>query len=115
LCICDWTGRGQYDLIVGTHARASLPPNNTGAPRHTTGQAGIFYYENIGTNASPIFAEPRAFKFKGEVIAMGMHVASPEAVDWTGSGQLGLIVGVEDGSVVWLERKDLSLEPKEQD
>ena len=39
---------------------------------------------------------------------MGMHVASPEAVDWTGNGQLGLIVGIEDGSIVWLDRKDLT-------
>ena len=39
---------------------------------------------------------------------MGMHVASPEVVDWTGSGELGLIVGIEDGSIVWLERKHLS-------
>ena len=38
---------------------------------------------------------------------MGMHVASPEAVDWTGSGKLGLIVGIEDGSMVWLDREDL--------
>ena len=110
LCICDWDDCGRYDLIVGTHARASLPPNDKGAPRHTTGQAGIFYLKNTGTNAAPIFSEPRAFLFKGEIISMGMHVASPEAVDWTGTGQLGLIVGIEDGSIVWLDRKYLSLQ-----
>ena len=43
-----------------------------------------------------------------ETIAMAMHVAAPEAVDWTGSGELGLVVGVEDGSLVWLPREDLS-------
>ena len=109
LCICDWTGSGKLDLIVGTHARASLPPNATGAPRHTTGQAGIFYLKNVGTNVEPIFAEPKAFMYKGKTIAMGMHAASPEAADWTGSGELGLIVGVENGSIVWLDRKSLSL------
>jgi hypothetical protein len=39
---------------------------------------------------------------------MAMHVASPEAVDWAGRGALDLVVGVEDGSLVWLKREDLS-------
>jgi hypothetical protein len=106
LCLCDWTGTGRIDLIVGTHARASMPPGPTGAPRNTTHQAGIFYLRNIGTNAEPVFGHPVAMRHRGEVIQMGMHVASPDAVDWTGTG-LGLIVGVEDGSIVWLDRADL--------
>jgi hypothetical protein len=109
LCLCDWTGTGLLDLIVGTHARASLPPGPTGAPRNSTGQAGIFLLENVGSRETPVFAAPKTFRYKGDVIAMGMHVASPEAVDWTGNGQLGLIVGIEDGSLVWLDRADLSL------
>ncbi|MCB1493830.1 MAG: VCBS repeat-containing protein, partial [Rhodobiaceae bacterium] len=109
LCVCDWTGTGRLDLIIGTHARACVPPDpQTGAPRNTTGQAGIFYLENVGGNAAPRFAFPRPFHFRGETIAMAMHVAAPEAVDWTGSGELGLVVGVEDGSLVWLPREDLS-------
>ncbi|BCH27215.1 hypothetical protein MesoLjLb_70000 [Mesorhizobium sp. L-8-3] len=108
LCACDWTGNGRIDLVIGTHARASVPPGPSGAPRNTTGQAGIFLLENVGTNAEPVFALPRALKFRGKTIAMGMHVASPEAVDWTGTGELGLLVGIEDGSIVWLPRGDLS-------
>ena len=108
LCISDWTGTGRFDLIVGTHARASLPPGPEGAPKNTTGQAGIFYLKNIGDNSNPVFAPPKPFRFKGEIIAMGMHVASPEAVDWTGCGELGLVIGIEDGSLVWLDRSDLS-------
>ncbi len=108
LCVCDWTGTGRLDLIVGTHARASIPPGRIGQPRHTTGQAGIFYFENVGGNADPRFAPPRPFRYKGEVIALAMHACSPEAVDWTGSGALGLVVGVEDGSLVWFEREHLS-------
>ncbi|MBW8637176.1 VCBS repeat-containing protein [Hoeflea sp. WL0058] len=108
LCICDWTASGRYDLIVGVHARASLPPGPSGAPRNTTGQAGVFYFENVGSNAAPVFAAPKAMRYRGEVIQMAMHVASPEAVDWEGDGSTGLIVGVEDGSIVWLPRGDLS-------
>lgn len=114
LCVCDWNESGAFDLIVGTHARASLPPGPSGEPRHSTGQAGIFYLENVGDNRLPVFAKPRAFRFKGETIQMGMHVASPESADWVGTGELGLLVGVEDGSLVWLDRRDLSFagEPK---
>ncbi|MBW3096037.1 FG-GAP repeat domain-containing protein [Pseudohoeflea coraliihabitans] len=108
LCACDWNGSGTTDLIVGTHARASLPPGPHGAPRNTTGQAGLFYLENIGSNEVPVFASPRPFRFQGEIIAMGMHVASPEYTDWDGSGEGGLLVGVEDGSIVWLPRKYLT-------
>ena len=109
LCICDWSGSGRFDLIIGTHARASVSSTKGGAPRSTTGQAGIFLLENVGSNLGPVFAEARAFAYEDKVIAMGMHVASPEAVDWTGCGELGLMVGVEDGSIVWLQRSALSL------
>lgn len=108
LCVVDWTGDGRLDIILGTNGRQSVPPGPTGQPRNTTRQAGIFLLENVGSNAEPVFALPKAIKFRGETIQMAMHVASPEAVDWDGSGQLGLVVGVEDGSLVWLPRGDLS-------
>lgn len=108
-CICDWTGNGVFDIVVGTHCKASIPPGPTGQPRHTTKQAGIFLLENTGSNAEPVFAQPRAFTYRGEIIQMAMHVASPEVVDWTGAGATGLVVGVEDGSLVWLDRQQLGL------
>ena len=107
LVLCDWTGSGRIDLIVGGNARTCLPPGPGGAPRHTTRQAGIFYIPNVGSNAQPVFGTPVPMRWRGAVIAMGMHVAAPEVVDWTGSGSPGLIVGVEDGSLVWLAREDL--------
>ena len=107
LAICDWEGRGVYDLIVGTHARASLPPGPTGAPRNTTQQAGIFYFRNIGTNEAPVFDTPKPFSYKGEICQMAMHEIAAEPVNWDGSG-LGLLVGIEDGSIVWLKREHLS-------
>lgn len=109
LCLCDWEGAGRLDLIFGTHARACVPDDPaTGAPRNTTGQAGLFYARNLGTPEQPRFAPPVAMKHKGETIAMAMHVAAPEAVDWAGRGALDLVVGVEDGSLVWLKREHLS-------
>lgn len=109
LCLCDWEGAGRVDLIFGTHARACVPDDpKAGAPRNTTGQAGIFFARNVGALGSPKFAAPVAMAHKGRTIAMAMHVASPEAVDWAGCGALDLVVGVEDGSLVWLKREDLS-------
>lgn len=108
LCFCDWEGMGRTDLIFGTHARACVPPDpEAGAPRNTTKQAGLFLSRNVGTPQEPRFALPRPFSFRDETIAMAMHVASPEAVDWAGRGALDLIVGIEDGSIVWLKREDL--------
>lgn len=109
LCLCDWERAGRTDLIFGTHARACVPPDpKTGAPRNTTKQAGLFLSRNVGTPEEPRFAFPVPISFRGETIAMAMHVASPEAVDWAGRGALDLIVGVEDGTIVWLKREELS-------
>lgn len=109
LCFCDWEGTGRTDLIFGTHARACVPTDpRTGAPRNTTKQAGLFYSRNVGTRKEPRFSLPVPFRFRDETIAMAMHVASPEAVDWAGRGSLDLIVGIEDGSIVWLKREELS-------
>lgn len=109
LCLCDWTGTGRLDLIVGTHARASIPPGPAGQPRNTTGQAGVFFLQLVGGADQLTFAKPRPFLFEGNVLAMGMHAASPEAVDWNGSGDLDLVIGIEDGSMVWLPRSKLSV------
>jgi hypothetical protein len=108
LCLCGWTGSGRYDLIIGTHSRASVPPGSGGAPRHTTRQAGVLLLENVGSNADPLFAAPRALCYRGEPIRLGMHSCAAEAVDWSGKGRLDLLVGAEDGSLLWFERPDLS-------
>ncbi len=108
LCLCDWAGEGRYDLIVGTHSRASVPPRSGGAPRHTTGQAAVLMLRNVGNNEAPEFACPKPFCFRGEPIQLGMHACAPETVDWRNRGLPDLIVGAEDGSLLWFKREDLS-------
>jgi hypothetical protein len=108
LCLCKWTGDGRYHLVYGTHNRASVPPGPGGAPRHTTGQASVFLLENVGTNEAPRFAAPRPILFRGEPIALGMHACAPEALSWTGGAELDLLVGAEDGTLVWFRRADLT-------
>lgn len=108
LCACDWTGSGSIDLLVGTHGRASIPPGPQGQPRHTTGQAGVILLKNVGKGRDARFAPPVAIRHKGEPIAVGMHECGVEAVDWKSDGVLDLLVGIEDGSIVWLPRDELS-------
>jgi hypothetical protein len=108
LCVCDWSGNGRYDILVGTHARASVPPGPGGMPRHTTAQAAVLLLENVGGNDAPRFAPPRAILYQGEPIQIGMHSCSPEVVDWRGRGQLDLLVGAEEGSLLWFKREGLS-------
>ena len=108
LAVCDWTGSGRGDLLVGTHARASMPAGPTGAPRHTHGQATVLILENVGVPGNPRFAQPRQLHHRGEPLRFGMHSCAPAPVDWLGRGALDLVVGVESGTLVLLRREDLS-------
>ncbi len=108
LCVCDWSGNGRYDILLGTHARASVPPGPGGMPRHTTAQAAVLLLENVGGNDAPRFGPPRPILYQGEPIQIGMHSCSPEVVDWRGRGQLDLLVGAEEGSLLWFKREELS-------
>jgi len=108
LAVCDWTGSGRGDLLVGTHARASLPPGSTGAPRHTHGQATILMLENVGARGEPTFAQPRQLRYSGEPLRFGMHSCAPAPVDWLGRGAPDLVVGVESGTLVLLKREQLT-------
>ena len=108
LCFCDWTGGGRQDLLIGTHSRASVPPGPAGMPRHTTGQSAVLLLANIGTDAAPEFAPPRPLCYRGEPIAIGMHACAPEAVRRPGRMLPDLLVGAEDGTLLWFAREDLS-------
>ena len=108
LCLADWTGDGRFDLIVGTHNRASVPPGPTGIPRHSTGQAGVLLLVNVGDNAEPRFDAPRPFLYDGSPIVLGMHSCAPEPVFWSSTTQPDLLVGAEDGRLLWFLRAHLS-------
>lgn len=108
LCVCDWTGNGRHDILFGSHSRASVPPGPGGVPRHTTGQAGVFLLENIGTNAAPRLAGPRPLRRRGgEPLQFGMHACSPEIVRRRDDGGSDLLVGAEDGSLLLFRREEL--------
>lgn len=108
LAVCDWTGSGRGDLLVGTHARASLPPGPAGAPRHTHGHATVLLLENVGVPGDPVFAQPRQLRYLGKPLRFGMHSCAPAPVDWLGRGASDLVVGVESGTLVLLRREHLA-------
>jgi hypothetical protein len=68
----------------------------------------VFLMENVGGGEEPRFAPPRPLLYRGEPIRLGMHSCAPEAVSWTGRGAPDLLVGAEDGTLLWFRRQDLS-------
>lgn len=108
LAVCDWTGSGRGDLLVGTHARASVPPGPAGRPRHTHGQATVLVFENVGAPGQPRFAPARQLCFRGRPVRFGMHSCAPAPVDWSRRGVLDLVVGTESGTLLLLRREDLT-------
>ena len=108
LAVCDWTGSGRGDLVVGTHARASVPPGPTGVPRHTHGQATVLVFENAGAPGQPAFAAARQLCFRGRPVRFGMHSCAPAPVRGSDGRAPDLVVGTESGTLVLLRREHLT-------
>ena len=78
----DWNGDGKIDLLVGT----------------LTGE--VFFIANEGAGKELRFAAAVPLEAEGKPIQVSGD-AAPVAADWDGDGRLGLILGAEDGAVVW--------------
>lgn len=106
----DWDGDGKIDLLAGTGRAASIPGPG-GIPDDTfqgdRRQASVLFLRNAGTNGAPVFEYPRVMRYEGSKLEMGVHSCSPLAID-LGRGQLDLLVGEEDGTVIYYPREKLS-------
>ena len=106
----DWDGDGKIDLLAGTGRAASIPGPG-GIPDDTfqgdRRQASVLFLRNAGSNQDPVFEYPRVMRFRDKKLEMGVHSCSPLAID-LGRGQLDLLVGEEDGTVLYFPRKELS-------
>jgi hypothetical protein len=78
----DWDGDGRRDLIVGT----------------VLGE--VHFIPNEGRANELVFGSPRQMEANGQPIKVAGD-AAPVAADWDGDGRLDLIVGAQDGSVMW--------------
>ncbi len=81
----DWFGRGKLDLIGGDFVDT------------------ITLFENIGRRDKPELATGRRLEAGGRPIKMDLCMIQPRVVDWFGDGRWSLIVGEEDGRVVFFE------------
>jgi hypothetical protein len=89
--LCDVDDDGKKDLISG----------------NTYGE--LLYYRNIGTDAAPAFSGYEAVTSEGVPIQLPSNPRSrPFACDWTGDGNLDLLVGSGDGLVHLYESPDTS-------
>lgn len=89
----DWDGDGRLDLLVGT----------------VLGE--VYFLPREGREGTPVFGSPRRLHAEGQPLKVAGD-AAPVAADWDGDGRLDLIVGAEDGSVVWYRNDGSPREPK---
>ena len=63
----------------------------------------LSWFENTGTRKIPEYAAGKFIKINGEVLHLDLEMIVPTAVDWDKNGTIDLIVGEEDGRVVFLK------------
>jgi hypothetical protein len=89
----DWGGNGTMDLVVG----------------NILGE--VYFIPNEGKGKELAFGAPRRLQAAGKPIKVNGE-AAPIVADWDGDGRLDLIVGAEDGGVVWYRNVGTATEPK---
>jgi len=91
IVVCDWKGRGVWDVLVGTCYT-------------------VLYLENRGDNAAPVFAKPVRLRLWGKEIHHSRHGLKGHAVDWDGDGRLSWVAGSESGMFFLFRRAALDAE-----
>jgi FG-GAP-like repeat len=89
----DWDGDGKPDLVVG----------------NVLGEVWLIPNESDGQRL--IFGTPRRLQVGGRPIQVNGD-AAPVVADWDGDGRPDLIVGAEDGSVVWFRNAGTAAAPQ---
>jgi hypothetical protein len=86
----DWDGDGLKDLLIGQ-------------------SSDILLYKNVGTKAAPKFADPVALAIPGKDKPMRW---GPYVYDWDADETQDLLVGTEDGKVIFYRNKGTKTNPE---
>jgi hypothetical protein len=62
----------------------------------------LTYFENTGTRTEPVYAAGRFVQQDGETLHLDLQMLQVVSFDWSGDGHPDIIVGKEDGRVVYL-------------
>lgn len=81
----DFDGDGDLDIIISEFVDR------------------LTWIENTGTGKVPIYAAGKFIKINGEVLHLDLEMIVPNAIDWDGDKDIDLIIGEEDGRVIFLE------------
>ncbi|QEG30442.1 FG-GAP repeat protein [Gemmata obscuriglobus] len=90
----DWDGDGLPDLVIGTAG------------------GEVMLAPNVGTRDRPVFDRAKPLTAGGQKLTAPSGCAAPVVADWDGDGRPDLVVGAEDGSVVWFRNAGTRREPK---
>jgi len=112
IAVVDWHGDGIYDLILGTHGHRLIVEADRYRLETVGGGgqgAGLIRFENIGTNAEPLFKLPQEMKVGDDILKRGMgHALNPSFTHWFGPQKNDMLLGTEDGRVYLYRRELLS-------
>ncbi len=104
----DWDNDGNFDLVVGTPRHGSVPvADESGLPwSQDKAGAAVLLLRNEGSNKKPIFAYPKLMHYLGKPVHLGQHSCSPTAAYF--DNEPDLIVGTENGRLIYYNREDIS-------
>ncbi len=83
----DFDGDGDLDLLCGEFVDR------------------LKYYENIGTRSKPRYAAGRFLPLGDGLLKIDCCMFVPVAIDWDEDGDLDLVIGQEDGRVLFCENR----------
>ncbi len=62
----------------------------------------LTWIENIGTRKEPVYTKGKFIKMDGKVLHLDLEMIVPTSADWDNDGIVDLIIGIEDGRVIFM-------------
>ncbi len=108
ILLTDWDGDGVKDLLLGTPRHGSVPEPGRGLPQALgLPGAAVLFLRNVGSEREPKFARPAVITHDGQPLYFGQHECAPTV--GVLAGEPCLIVGREDGRLIYFSRARLGL------